>query len=167
MDSRRCFNNPQRRQMLARLLAERGKIDEAITLFEACKKNKLLTAADYRMLADWYLVSNRRNEYEQSRIESYRQMPEDTLAQMLYQIQNRWSRNDMPLPSELSEDTLFALKALFEKSASPENYFYQVRALYGRCPGISVCCKYYRTRCSDDRRSRCIRFYRVQTTKSW
>ena len=123
----------QWRQMLARLLAERGQIDEAITLFEACEKDKLLTSSDFRLLADWYLVSNRRNDYERSRIESYRQMPEGSLTQILYQTQNRWSRNDIPLPSELNEDTLFALQALFEKSASPENYFYQLRSLYGEC----------------------------------
>ena len=121
------------RQLLARLLAERGKLDEAIQLFEACEKDKLLTASDYRQLSDWYLVSNRRDAYERSRIESFRQMPENTLQQMLYQTQNRWSRSDIPLPSELNEDTLFALRALFEKSASPENYFYQVQSLYGAC----------------------------------
>ncbi|MEJ7590067.1 MAG: VIT domain-containing protein [Planctomycetaceae bacterium] len=121
------------RQMLARLLAERGKLDEAIALFEACEKDKLLTASDYRLLSDWYLVSNRRDAYERSRVESFKQMPEQSLQQMLYQTQNRWSRSDIPLPSELNEDTLFALRALFEKSASPESYFYQVQALYGAC----------------------------------
>ena len=121
------------RQMLARLMAERGKLDEAILLFEACEKDRLLTGADYRMLSDWYLVSNRRDAYERSRIESFRQMPENTLQQMLYQTQNRWSRSDVPLPGELDEETLFALRALFEKSANPENYVYQVRSLYGAC----------------------------------
>ena len=121
------------RQMLARLLAERGKLAEAIQWFEACEKDKLLSASDYRMLSDWYLVSNRRDAYARSRIESFKQMPENTLQQMLYQTQNRWSRSDLPLPSELHEDTLSALRALFEKSASPENYFYQVQSLYGAC----------------------------------
>ena len=100
------------RQMLARLLAERGKLDEAILLFEACEKDKLLTASDYRLLSDWYLVSNRRDDYERSRIESYRQMPENSLQQILYQTQNRWSRSDIPLPSELNEDMLFALRTV-------------------------------------------------------
>lgn len=125
------MSTAQWRQMLARLLAERGKLDEAVRLFEACEKDKLLSGADYRLLSDWYLVTNRRSDYERCRLESFRQMPEGTLRQMLYQTQNRWSRNDIPLPSELNEDTLFALRALFEKSAAPENDFYQVRALYG------------------------------------
>ncbi len=118
------------RQMLARLLAERGKLIEAIQLFEASEKDNLLTASEYRMLADWYLVSNRRDAYERSRIESFKQMPENSLMQQLYGAQNRWSRSNTPLPSELDENTLFALKALFEKSAQPGSYLHQLRELY-------------------------------------
>ena len=121
------------RQMLARLVAERGKLDEAIQLFEACEKDKLLSAADYRMLADWYLVSNRRELYERSRVEAFKQMPEQQLANMLYQVRSRWIRQDQPLPSELDENTLFAFRALFEKSANPENYLHQLRDLYAAC----------------------------------
>jgi hypothetical protein len=118
------------RQMLARLLAERGKLDEAIELFEAADKDKLLSASDWRMLADWYLVSSRRADYERSRVESFKRMPENRLANMLYQTCNRWNRRDQALPSELDENTLFALRALFEKSASPEHYLHQLRDLY-------------------------------------
>ncbi|MEX2287409.1 MAG: VIT domain-containing protein [Planctomycetaceae bacterium] len=121
------------RQMLARLVAERGKVEEAIQLLEACQKDKLLSADDYRMLADWYLVSNRREAYERSRVAAFARMPEGQLQNMLYQVRNRWSRNDSPLPSELDENTLFAYRALFEKSASPESYLYQLRDLYAAC----------------------------------
>ncbi len=121
------------RQMLARLVAERGKLDEAIQLFEACEKDKLLSAADYRMLADWYLVSNRREAYERSRIEAFKQMPEGDLSNLLYQVTNRWTRHDAKLPSELDENTLFVVQALFEKSAQPENYLWQHSNLYGAC----------------------------------
>jgi predicted Zn-dependent protease len=119
------------RQMLARLVAERGKIDEAIQLVESAEKDKLLTAADYRLLSDWYLVSNSRAAYERSRVESFKQMPENYLSNMLYQVSNRWMRRDARLPSELDEDTLFAVEALFEKSAQPENYLWQHSNLYG------------------------------------
>ncbi len=121
------------RQMLGRLVAERGKIDEAIQLFEACEKDKLLAAADYRVLADWYLVANRREAYERSRVESFKQMPEHQLSNMLYQIRNRWYQPSLPLPSELDENTLFAFRALFEKSATPESYLHQLRDLYAAC----------------------------------
>jgi hypothetical protein len=119
------------RQSLARLMAERGKIDEAIQLFEACEKDKLLSAADYQLLANWHLVSNRRAAYERSRIEAFKQMPEHQLSNSLYHVRNRWYQSNVPLPSELDENTLFTFRALFEKSAQPENYLWQLREIYG------------------------------------
>lgn len=121
------------RIMLAHLVAERGKIDEAIQLFEAADKDKLLSAADYRLLADWYLVADRREAYERTRVESFKKVPEHVLGNMMYQVRNRWYRSDIPLPSELDENTLFAFKALFEKSAQPENYLWQLREVYAAC----------------------------------
>ena len=118
------------RQMLARIVAERGKLDEAIQLFEACEHDHLLSAADYRSLADWYLVVNRRNEYERSRVEAFSQMPEGNLNQLIGQSNNRWQQTNIPLPSEIDENTLLVFKVLFKKSAQPENYLWQLRSLY-------------------------------------
>ena len=118
------------RQNLARLVAERGKIDEAIQLIEACEKDKLLTASDYTLLGDWYLVSNRREAYEVNRIIAYMQMPEQHhLQQLTYQAQNRWPQANNP-SGELDENTLFVFKALFEKSAQPQNYLWQLHTIY-------------------------------------
>lgn len=117
------------RQYLARLLAERGKIDEAIPLFEACQKDKLLSGADYKLLADWYLVSNRREDYEKSRIESYNQIPEWQLQQMTYRAQNRWNQGNPP-SGQIDEETLYVFKALFQKSAQPQNYLWQLHGIY-------------------------------------
>ena len=121
------------RQMLAQLLAERGKINEAIALFEACEKDKLLTASDYQMLSDWYLATDNRPAYERARVESFKLRSENELAQLLYAANNRWSQPAGQLPSEFDENTLFVLRALYEKSANPENYLYYVRSLYGAC----------------------------------
>ncbi|HKD38550.1 MAG TPA: hypothetical protein VKB78_17180, partial [Pirellulales bacterium] len=121
------------RKALAMLLAERGKFDEPISLFEAAEKDHLLTAADYRTLADWYLIVNRRDAHDRARIESFKQIPEHILGNMFYTVRSRWLRTDVPLPSELDENTLLAMKALFEKSAAPENYFWQLRGLYTAC----------------------------------
>ena len=118
------------RQSLARILAEQGKLDEAIQLFEACKRDHLLSSADFQLMADWNLVVNRRDAYDRSRIEAFLQMPEGNLAQFLHLAQNRWQQTNVPLPSELDENTLFAFKALLKKSAQPENYLWQLRNLY-------------------------------------
>lgn len=117
------------RQSLARLLAKRGKLDEAIQLFAACQKDNLLSAGDYKQLADWYLVTDRRDQYERSRIESYKVMPEWQLNQLIYQLVHRWEQRNATL-TVLDDDTLLAFKALFEKSAQPENYLWQLRSLY-------------------------------------
>jgi hypothetical protein len=117
------------RQSLARLLAERGKLDEAIQMFEACQKDNLLSASDFKQLADWYLVTDRRDLYERSRIESYKVMPEWQLNQLVYQLAQRWEQQNAAL-TVLDEDTLLAFKALFEKSAVPETYLWQLRSLY-------------------------------------
>jgi predicted Zn-dependent protease len=121
------------RKSLARLVAERGKIDEAIQLFEACEKDKLLTNSDYQMLADWYLVSNRRAAAERSRIEAFKQMPEHYLSNRLSATTNHWMQPNGSLPTELDEFTLFVVQTLFEKSSQPENYLWQHSQLYGAC----------------------------------
>ncbi len=121
------------RKMLALLLAERGKLDEAIGLFEAAEKDHLLTAADYRTLADWYLVRGRRDAAERSRIEVFKQMPEYQLGNLFYSVRRLWYPSERPLPTELDENSLLAFHALFEKSAQPENYLWQLRDLYAAC----------------------------------
>jgi tetratricopeptide (TPR) repeat protein len=118
------------RIVLGRLVAERGKLEEAIALLEACAKDNLLSAEDYRSLADWYLALNRRESYERARIEAFKQTPEHILNNITYQIRNRWNQHNTRLPSELDENSLFAWKALFEKTAQPENYLNPLRELY-------------------------------------
>ena len=90
------------------LLAERGKFDEAISLFEAAEKDHLLSAADYRVLANWYLISNRREAYERSQIEAFKMLPEQVLSNMFYRLRNYWCysrplQNVQPLPTELDK----------------------------------------------------------------
>lgn len=117
------------RQALARLVAERGKLDEAIQLLEACDKDKLLTASDYRLLSDLYLVMDRRSDHEHSRLEIFKLMPESQLSQLLYRASNS-RQHGAAQTSELDENTLLVFKALYEKSGSPEGYFWAVRNIY-------------------------------------
>ena len=120
------------RVLLANLIAERGKIAEAVTLFEVAEKDKLLSSRDVRQLADWYLVLNRRDDYERTRIAAFKLIPENHISNVLYQVRNRLRYNNK-LTSELDENTLFMIRALFEKSSNPENYLSQLRDLYATC----------------------------------
>ena len=121
------------RLALARLQAERGQIKEAITLFESVERDNELGASDFAVLANWYLASNRRADYERAKIAVWKVAEEYRIQQFLYSVTNRWQRSDQPLPSTLDENVLFALQALFAKSNSPGSYLYQVRQLYEAC----------------------------------
>ncbi len=121
------------RKLLAQLLAERGELQEAVTLFEACEKDQLLTASDYSSLSRWYLVLNRRSDYERVQLEIFRQMPEQQLAQILYAASTsyqQWSGASQAPTSEVSDQVLMAIRVLLEKSGSPESYFYYVNSVY-------------------------------------
>ncbi len=122
------------RKTLAMVVAELGKLDDAVQLFEAVEKDHLLTSGDYRTLAGWYLALNRRDAYETAQFQSFMQLPENYLYRILEGVRGRWqSYNSQSPPHELDENTLLALKALFQKSASPGNYLWQLRELYMAC----------------------------------
>ncbi len=115
---------------LARLQAERGLIDEAITLFETVERDAELSPADYTVLADWYLVSDKPERRRRARIEVFKSTEEWQISNWIRQKQHPWTRRDVPLPTELDENVLFAFQALFEKSNTPQSYVYQLREFY-------------------------------------
>ena len=127
----RDSNDPVPLQLtLARLLAEQGKIEDAIGLAETAKSISTLSPSDLSTLAQWYLVADRRDDYQQARIDAFASMPEYQISNWLNQNPPPQQRNDESLPSELEEDTLFALQALFEKSQSPSGYSDLLRRHY-------------------------------------
>ena len=79
------------------------------------------------------MAVNRREAYERSRVEAFKQMPEQRLYRIVAVARNLWNQSGQPLPSELDENTLFAYRAVFEKSAQPENYAWMLRDLYAAC----------------------------------
>jgi tetratricopeptide (TPR) repeat protein len=118
---------------LGRLLAERGRIEEAIPLFEVVEKKSPLSPRDYETLANWYLVSDRRNDYENAKVESFHVMQEYEIRNWINQRLGPWQRPDTSLPSELDERVLFAFKAVFKKSQNPQNFIYQLYYFYEAC----------------------------------
>lgn len=118
------------RGALARLLAERGELQEAITLLEALERLDELSPADYALLAGWYQVVDRRDDYERSRIAVLQVMEEWQLQQLVQQETQLWRNPDGARGNYVADDALFALRALFEKSSSPGNYLSLQRDLY-------------------------------------
>ncbi len=115
---------------LARLEAERGQIQEAIALMESVSRLVRLEAEDHAALADWYLVSDQRDKYRQAKVAAYQAMPEHHVSNWIQQRQQRWFDTNVPLPSELDENVLYAFRALFAKSNQPENYIYHLQRFY-------------------------------------
>ena len=72
------------RLILGYLEAESGQIPAAIKLLEAVRAADELHGADYRTLADWYMAVNRRDAYDQARVETYKVIEEWQLNQWLY-----------------------------------------------------------------------------------
>jgi len=118
------------RVSLAYLLAEQGKIKEAIRLLEAVKADDELGPAQFRTLADWYMVVDRREDHERALIAVYKMMDEWRMSNWLSQRLQPWRRSDGRLPSELDKNVLRMFAALFEKSGSPGNHLSYLQQFY-------------------------------------
>jgi predicted Zn-dependent protease len=121
------------RVALGYVLAEQGRLPEAIRQFEAVEAADELTPPNYRALSDWYLVQNRRNDHERAALAVYKTTPEHYLHQMIAVRLQPWQRRDAHLPSELDREVLRMFIVLFDKSASPQNYIYQLQQFYEAC----------------------------------
>ncbi len=64
------------RLSLGYVLAEQGRIPEAIKLLEAIEAHDELSPMAYQTLADWYLAANRREQHERALLAMYKTMDE-------------------------------------------------------------------------------------------
>ncbi len=117
---------------LGYLLAELGRLPEAIALFEKVEKANELPPSEYRVLATWYQAVDRRADYERALLKTYQTSDENQLSQQLQQGLNPW-RQTGHLPSELDPNVLRIFQALFEKSATPQNYVWLLQQYYQAC----------------------------------
>ncbi len=117
------------RLALGYLLAEQGQLAEAIKLFEMVEAADELNPSEYRSLANWYLVENRREQYEKAQVASYKTTEEYHLNQRLVVLLQPW-RGEGHLPTQLDPEVFHIFKVLFEKSSAPQNYLGQLRQFY-------------------------------------
>ncbi len=119
------------RMALGYLLAEEGKLAEAIARFEAVAAADELGPAQWQTLADWYQAANRRKDYERAKIEIYKTDDEWRLNQSISNQMQPWLNGQGHLPSQLDPEIVLAFRALLSKSPNPQNYInYQLRELY-------------------------------------
>ena len=124
--------DPENRWRLALgyLLAEQGKVADAIKLIEAVEAADELSPGAYQSLADWYLVENRRDQHEKARAAIYKMSEEHRLSQQINVYLRPWQYNQGHLPTQLDKEVLLVFKVLFEKSAAPQNYLWQLQQFY-------------------------------------
>ncbi len=118
------------RLALGYLLAEQGKLADAIREFEAVEADDELSPTAYRSLADWYLTQNQREANERAARAVYKTMSERQLSQRIAQKLHPWQRRDGHLPTTLDEEVLLMFAVLFEKSAYPHYYLHQLQQFY-------------------------------------
>ena len=118
------------RVALGYLLAEQGKLAEAIREFETVEAADELSPGDYRSLADWYLTQNQREGHERAAAAVYKTTPEYRLSQMIAAKLHPWQQRGGHLPTELDPEVLRQFAVLFDKSSRPEQYLYQLQQFY-------------------------------------
>jgi predicted Zn-dependent protease len=119
------------RLTLAYLMAEQGKIADAVKLFEDIRATDELGPKEYLTLANWYMVLDRRDQYERAMVESYKVNDEWRLQNWLSQQLRPWQiwGNAKP-PAELDKEVILVFNAIFEKSGNPQNYLWQLSEFY-------------------------------------
>ena len=118
------------RVALGYLLAEQGHLPNAIREFEAVEAADELSPGEYRALADWYLVQNQREASERSALAIYKTMPEYQINRLITAKLRPWQSRDGHLPTELDKEVLRMFAVLFNKSATPQSYLYQLQMFY-------------------------------------
>ncbi|HEY1189503.1 MAG TPA: VIT domain-containing protein, partial [Gemmata sp.] len=91
------FADARWRLALGYLLAEQGKVPEAIKQFELVRAADELPPSAYRSLAAWYLVENRRAEHEKAQAAIYQATDEYQLSGWLNNKLRPWRSSSGPL----------------------------------------------------------------------
>jgi tetratricopeptide (TPR) repeat protein/Mg-chelatase subunit ChlD/outer membrane lipoprotein-sorting protein len=117
---------------LGYVLAEQGKLADAVAALEAIAASNELGSAEYETLSTWQQALGRREDYEKSRLAVYKTMAEGEIDQRLRAWLQPWISNSGPKPSSVDASVIVAFQTLFAKSAQPQNYLnYHLRHFYG------------------------------------
>jgi len=138
---------PQETWRLARgyLLAERGRMKEAIASFEPLALKKYLRAPELASLERWYMVLDQQANYEatlQQRLEMTEESDLDRwLDQQLQLLRGREGNGGYPrlagdagnasnVPGDMDKNVPRVFAVLFSKSSHPRNYLDELREFY-------------------------------------
>ncbi|MGL6075908.1 MAG: VIT domain-containing protein [Fimbriiglobus sp.] len=117
----------QWRTALANVLAEMGKLNEAIATLESVKEIDAAAYSRLQSLARWYMALDQKEKHLAAKAAAYKQLDEGTLYNMLVQKLGYWQRAPK---TELEPETLLILEALVDKALDVSPYFESVKQLY-------------------------------------
>ncbi len=115
---------------LGNLLAEQGRVADAIGQFEAVEAADELTPGLYRTLADWYLIQGQREAHERAANAVYKTASEGALSNAIHHQLQSWQSTARHGTTELDKDVLRMFSALFERSSRPEAYLFRLQQFY-------------------------------------
>ena len=116
---------------LGYLHAESADIAEAIREFEAVEQNDELGPAEYRALANWYLVLNRKPDSSRAATAQYAAMEEWALTNRIQQLTSRIERGfNNGTPADFDPAVVDMFRAIFRKAQNPGQHLYQLGSLY-------------------------------------
>ncbi len=118
------------RRALGYLLAEQGKVAAAVELFEAAGADDELGPTENRVLADWYMVLDKKEKREEALLAALMTTEEHQIRNMLHQQLQPWRQTDPPPPTELDANVLRGLAALFRKSGYPQDFLHLLREFH-------------------------------------
>ncbi|MFZ5831961.1 MAG: hypothetical protein ACOY3P_17900, partial [Planctomycetota bacterium] len=118
------------RLVLGYLLAEQGKLKEAVRVFEAAAAADELGFAEWRRLADWHTALGNREAADTAKIAGYKTIDEWQLRNRVQQEVNRRRNTQSQAPPELDPEIVLVLRAGMQKTSDPANHIGVLRELY-------------------------------------
>src|SRR5581483_3045123 len=122
-------SDPTWRLLLGKLHAERGQLNEAITFFETVERADELSVEEYRSLAKWYQIRNRREDFD--RIVP-RQYQSTAVSNLWYMVQSL-NLDDPTAKKQLPH----LVRAVLEKAPDSQEARWWLDA-YQQTPDIQV-----------------------------
>lgn len=119
------------RVTLGYLHAELDEIPAAIEIFEAVKKADELGPLEYKTLADWYLVADRKSDRDRAILGYYQAMEEWQISQLIQKHTSRIEKGfNNGTPEEFDPAVVDMFKATFKKTPHPYSHLHHLSNLF-------------------------------------
>lgn len=116
---------------LGYLYAESGGVADAVREFEMVEKDDELGPAEYRSLADWYLLLKRKVDRDRALLNQYAVVDEWALANRIQQDSYRMQRSyDSGTPEDFDAAVVDMFRAIFHKSQDSRQHLAHLGSLY-------------------------------------